>query len=122
MSYVPYHHFAVINSKNVSLNELKSFLTEKFKNDKRSVTISTVDQQLELIVNNWKLSFHLLSSPEVRDFLDSINNEDFIDSKVIEMRGSPDPDMEYFNDSIYGIEALESLGNVTLFNSDLEIF
>jgi hypothetical protein len=127
MSFHYYHTLALIPQHvNISFDETAHAIKERFARDKVKVIVETA--LIRVKRNNWELRIWYEEKPEVlvesqeiaSNFATKRDDATIIAScnRRFITSADRDPKMDYFNDYVFVLEALESINGIILFNPD----
>jgi len=134
MSYKTYSNLILISdhSDASSLEELKTKLEDFYKKDNRNIQIILNNEQLCLKVESWTLYINYSNEKNVliesKEIANQFVKEELLKAKIasckgrFEMFADPDPNMDFFNDSCFVIQAMESFKEVFVFDTNNSSF
>ena len=124
-----YNYLALIKPDSLaSLELLKEKLNKTYQDEKRTVSITRINEAININIDgyNFLISFQegatvLEESIEMADRHTIDHEERTVDRNEVasctrrfEIAGEDDYDMDYFNDSLYIVECIESIGDVII--------
>jgi hypothetical protein len=133
MAFANYSNLILFsNNSDASPEKLKAKLEDVYRNDERSVKITADKNIITVTIKGWNLyvgysneDHVLIESQEIAsEFANGKPEQDLI-SKCrarFEMSADADPDMEYFNDSCFVLQEIESFKEVFVFDTNESSF
>lgn len=127
MSFSYYSYLILIpETTDITLEAYKNALEEFYADDDRQIIISLDNGQITLAINMWELYITYADEPHVlleseemaAEYANGMPHQNAIAGCAarFETTAMDDPDMEFFNDSLYVQEAAESIGQVYIFD------
>ena len=130
MSYKAYIFLPDIST--VNLGEVKSILSNSFRDDERSVSIKKDDDKVALLIEDWKCSIYSNADASVleeaielaENFARNQVEKDEIKncSKRLEVMCDEDPEMDFFNDYLTVIQELGNIKNAKVWEQAQQEF
>ncbi len=133
MAYTFYQYLAFIQpDSDADLTVLKTNLESFYAKTNRRPNISQIDKTITVAFDNYKFEIFLTDESHVIEEAAEIANDRVTDyaensfdkeklktsSKRFEISGEDDFDMDYFNDSLFIVEATEKFKGVIVFDVD----
>lgn len=114
-------------TSSTSIEEVKDKLRTFYKNDERDVIVQQHETVIEIVIRGWTCSVHLSSEPHVliesqqmaEIFAAARLDKDEIATcnRRFEVISEPDPNIDYFNDYIFILQALESFPGIKIWDA-----
>jgi hypothetical protein len=133
MAYTFYQYLAFIQpDSDADLTVLKNNLESFYAKSSRLPKISQIDKAITVDFDNYKFEIFLsdgshvieeaaeMANDRVTDYAENSFDKEKLktSSKRFEISGEDDPDMDYFNDSLFIVETTEKFKGVIVFDVD----
>lgn len=129
MGYTYYQYLILIDAEqSFAISDLKQKLEATYANSSQEVEIRQEGDYIEVDIEGYVFSVNLSKEEHVlaesEELVAEAKNTKGTDWETtisrcfqrVEMAGSPDPNMDFFNDSLYVLEAIEGMGKVYTFD------
>lgn len=129
MGFTYYNNLILLSDKSdASIEKLYNKLKEFYKKDTREIKITLDEDEITLAFVNWNLYVGFSNEDNVLEESKEMaemsakgkaeQNEIAKCKTRFEMSADPDPNMDFFNDSCYVLEMIESFNDVYVFDSN----
>ena len=133
MGYNYYGYLVLIErSSEITIEALKKCFLDAYQRDSRSVLIDHQENELIIRIDNYSFNILLKQSPDVQKEAFELSNaylwHHAKKAKLaqcdicLEISGEPDPDMEYFNDSLKVIDTISVFKGTYIFDPQAGTF